>query len=445
VIVVVGGGWAGCAAAVELARRGFRVELHEGAPMPGGRARTVLRNGLPLDNGEHLLLGACGETLALAAFLHGEARETPWVMAPLSIAPFAADQSNAVSLRTRALPAPLGLLAGLLGAAGLSWRDRLATIRWFGRQRNGGFRCDDGATVAELLADVPRRVRDDLWSPLCVAALNTPPKRASAQVFLNVLREAFGASAQSARTVVPRHGLAAMIPERAVRWLTEQGHAVHLSSRVGLVDSGERVRVSTTAGERDADAAIVAVGPHQLRHVFAAPHAARHAGIAAALAAVGRFAWEPITTVYLGYAEAVDVPRGLVRLDDAPGQWLFDRRDILRRALPDAPPLRGLLSVVVSAHAGAGRQDGDAIATSIAAQLKRLRPGMPAPCWSQVVSERRATYACTPGLERPACGALGGRVYLAGDYTYPAFPATLEAAVRSGIAAARAAAADLSN
>ena len=411
--------------------------------MPGGRARTVIRDGLPLDNGEHLLLGAYGETLALAEFLHGDARETPWVMAPLSIAPFSADQPNAVSFRARALPAPLGLLAGLLGATGLTWPERAATIRWFARQRKGGFRSRDDATVSELLAGLPRRVRDDLWSPLCIAALNTPPQRGSAQMFLNVLREAFGASAQSALAVAPRHGLGATIPERAVRWLGQRRPDVHLSSRARIVALGNGVRLSTAAGERHADAAIVAVGPHQLGHAFAAPLAASHAGIAAALDAVGRFAFEPITTVYLGYAKAVDVPRGLVRLDDAPGQWLFDRRDVLQRALADAPALRGLLSVVVSAHAAAGRQDAGAMAASIAAQLSRLRPGMPAPCWSQVVTERRATYACTPALARPACGALGGRLYLAGDYTYPAFPATLEAAVRSGIAAARTAMADL--
>jgi predicted NAD/FAD-dependent oxidoreductase len=72
-----------------------------------------------------------------------------------------------------------------------------------------------------------------------------------------------------------------------------------------------------------------------------------------------------------------------------------------------------------------------------------LQPSLPPLCWSQVITERRATYACEPALARPACGRLADRVYLAGDYTYAAFPATLEAAVRSGVAAAQAVAEDL--
>jgi monoamine oxidase len=72
-----------------------------------------------------------------------------------------------------------------------------------------------------------------------------------------------------------------------------------------------------------------------------------------------------------------------------------------------------------------------------------LRPSLPPLRWSQVIAEKRATYSCVPATAHPQCGRLTGRVYLAGDYTYPAFPATLEAAVRSGVAAARAVIADV--
>jgi squalene-associated FAD-dependent desaturase len=444
VIAVIGGGWAGCAAAVELARRGFRVELHEASATPGGRARTVVRDGLPLDNGEHLLVGAYTATLALAARLHEGARESPWIIAPLAIRPFSTAQRNRLALRARKLPAPLGLGVGLLGAASLSWRERVAALRWFARQRRARFRCDEPMTVSELLADLPHRVRDELWAPLCVAALNTPPQRASAQVFLNVLREAFGGGSRAALTVVPRRGLGAAIPERAMQWLAARHHAVHLSSTVRILSADDRVCMASATGEVSADAVVVAVGPHQLAVAFDAAFARANRSVGDALGAVTRFAWEPITTVYLGYPVPVDVPRGLVRLDDAPGQWLFDRGDILLRAAsPPAPALQALLSVVVSAHRDDDRVDAAARTAAIDAQLRRLDRRMPAPCWSQVITERRATYACEPALARPACGRLADRVYLAGDYTYAAFPATLEAAVRSGVAAAQAVAEDL--
>jgi squalene-associated FAD-dependent desaturase len=442
-IVVIGGGWSGCAAAVELARHGYCVELDESAPVLGGRARAVERGGLPLDNGEHLLLGAYADTLELASLVHDHARSAPWIRAPLAIRPFSPDQRNALSLRARRLPAPLGLAAGLLGAAGLSWRERIATIRWFARQRSAGFRVAEKATVAQLLETLPARVRDDLWSPLCIAALNTPPAQASAQVFLNVLREAFGGAAHAAEMIVPRGGLAAAIPERAAHWLAARGHVVRVSSRVRVETVAGGVRLVRSTGVAHADAAIVAVGPHQLAAAFDPPLVRADHAIAAAVQDVRRFAWEPITTVYLGYAAEVAVPAGcLVRLDDAPGQWLFDRADILARAVASTArvPVRALLSVVISAHEAVRHP---ALVKGIDAQLRRLHRGLPALVWSQVIEEKRATYACVPALARPACGHLSGRLYLAGDYTYAAFPATLEAAVRSGRAAARALARDL--
>src|SRR4029079_18027357 len=94
-----------------------------------------------------------------------------------------------------------------------------------------GFRCDPATTVDALLAELSPRVRDNLWAPLCVAALNTPPQRASAQSFLNVVRETFGAGAAATATVVPRNGLGDAIPERAAQWLVARGHAAHTAPR----------------------------------------------------------------------------------------------------------------------------------------------------------------------------------------------------------------------
>lgn len=444
VIIVIGGGWAGCAAAIELAQSGRRVGLHEAAATLGGRARGVARDGLPLDNGEHLLLGAYVETLRLAEIVRDERAPSPWRTAPLAISPFSPRVENAFSLRMRQLPAPFGLLAGVLGARGLTWPARLATVRWFARLRSGGFTCDPDATVARLIEDLPARVRDELWAPLCVAALNTPPAQASATVFMNVLREAFGGAPDAAKMIVPRNGLATAFPDAALRWLRERGHDVQLSSRLRVVGTDE-LRLQNSAGEMRADAAIVAVGPHQLAGAFEPSLAARDARVAAALRDVGSFEWQPIVSVYVGYPGDVPLPRGLVRLDDDPGQWVFRRDDILHRATPSAarPAIGTLLSVVISAHGAHDALDHPSLVAAVDRQLRRLRPSLPPLGWSQVIAEKRATYSCVPALTHPEAGRLSGRVYLAGDYTYAAFPATLEAAVRSGVRAARAVIADI--
>ena len=437
-IVVIGGGWAGCAAAVGLAQAGHPVELHEAAATLGGRARGVHRDGLPLDNGEHLLLGAYVDTLALAAVVHDA--PPAWKTVPLSLKPFAPGQARALSLSTAGLPAALALPIAFARAGGLSLGERIATIRWLLRQRRRGWRCKAGTTVAELLAAEPWPVRDLLWDPVCIAALNTPPGCASAQVFLNVLRETFGADARATSIVVPQSGLAGIVPEAAARWLVGHGHGVRRStrSRITRIDA-DGVVVDVNGQSMRAVAVVVAVGPHQLASAFTPEIGSTNMAVSHALDAVRRFSYEPITTVYLGYATPLRLGNGLLRLDDRPGQWIFDRGDILDRAAASTarPVMRSLVSVVISTKGPVPRGHGD-LAAAVDSQLRRLQPALAGPVWSQVIEEKRATYACVPDLARPACGRLDERIYLAGDYTYAAFPATLEAAVRSGRIAAQA-------
>ena len=440
-IAVIGGGWAGCAAAVALADAGHAVELHEAAVALGGRARAVVRDGLPLDNGQHLLLGAYSETLDFAATIRDAGSPPAWAIEPLMLRPLTPLQRNRLSLSTRYAPAPLALAAALVRARGLSLRARLATVRWFVAQRRRGFRCDPSQSVAELFADAPAAVRDGLWYPLCLAALNTPPARASAQIFLNVVRETFGAGARATALVLPREGLAEAVPEAAARWLAARGHPVRRSTRTRVRRiEPDGVLLEAAGQPMRAEAIVVAVGPHQLPSVFPSDVDGGGASICETLATVSRFEYEPITTVYLGYADPLALPRGLLRLDDEPGQWIFERGDVLARAATSAtrPPLQSLVSVVLSARGPHSALDHPALVAASDAQLRRLLPRTPPLAWSKVIEEKRATYACAPGLARPACGRLAERVYLAGDYTYGAFPATLEAAVRSGRIAARA-------
>jgi len=434
-IPVIGAGWAGCAAALALAEAGYRVALYESAGTLGGRARRVVCEGLPLDNGQHLMLGAYVETRKGIATVHN--CQPPLRQQRLSLVPFAPAQANAITLRSRRLPPPFHLLLGLLMAQGLAIADRIATVRWFARLRRDGYRCPPGATVAELLGDLPPRVRELLWAPLCVSALNTPPAQASAQVFANVLRSTFDGSAEASDVLAPSVDLSELFPEAVSRWLVLRGHDVHLRTEVAVARIGTRAVTLKAGSEKiHADAAIVAVGPHQLARVFAAEARAGDASIAGAIAQVDQLAWEPIVTVYLGYAGAVDMPSGLVRLDDAPGQWVFDRRDVLARGAAGAPALAGLLAVVISARGAHEILDQNSLVAAVDAQLRRMRPTLPQFVWTQVITEKRATYACTPTADRPSAGRLTHGIYLAGDYTDHEFPATLEAAVRSGRAAA---------
>ena len=443
-IPIIGGGWAGCAAAQRLVEQGYRVALHEMSPTLGGRARRVVRDGLPLDNGQHLLLGAYVEAQRAITVANGDATGSRLVRQSLAIAPFAPTQPDAIAFHARRLSPPWGLLAGLLSAQGLSWRERIATARWFADLRKRAYRVDEGATAAEVIATAPSGVRARLLNPLCISALNTVPVRASAQMFANVLRVAFNGASGSSDMLLPSTDLASVFPDGVARMLAAHGDAIHLRSEATIVENRERdVRLRIGDVDVHAPAAIVAVAPHQLARVFE-PQLRADASITQALDQVARLEWEPIVTVYLGYASRIDLPAALVQLDGAPGQWIFDRRDVLACAQPNAPSLAALLAVVISARGEHDTLGNPEVVAAVDAQLRRLRPSMPALVWSQVIAERRATYSCTPTATRPRPGRLVAGIYLAGDYTDQEFPATLEAAVRSGRFAAEALVRDLS-
>ena len=428
-IAVIGGGWAGCAAAVELARHGQRVTLFEAARTLGGRARRVEHDGRRLDNGQHILLGAYTETLRLLKLVGVDA-DTAFLRLPLQMRYPAGRGMDFLAPR---LPAPLHLLVALLRADGLLREDKLALARFSTTARWMGWQLHADCTVTELLErfDQTPRLTQLMWRPLCIAALNTPPERASAKVFLNVLRDSLGARRSASDMLLPRCDLSALFPEQAAAYLGRQAGVVHRGVQAGsIVRQARQWRIEgegLTGLQTEFDAVVLATGPS---------HAARllegHAGIT-----VPAFAYEPITTCYLQYSPTLRLAHPFLALvDSAPlghwGQFVFDRGQ-----LDDAQA--GLLAVVVSASAEAIAQGHDELANALAQQLAGALgvAELAAPLWRQVISEKRATFSCTPSLARPLNATAQPDLVLAGDYTAGDYPATLEMAVRSGVQAAR--------
>ncbi len=437
-VAVAGGGWAGCAAAVELARQGCRVTLFEAARSLGGRARGVELRGLALDNGQHILLGAYRESLRLMKRV-GVDEKTAFLRLPVQMRyPEGGDGMDFAAPR---LPAPLHLAFALLRAKGLDRNDKLALARFNSAGRWMGWQLDNDCTVLELLErfDQTERLARLMWRPLCIAALNTPPERASANVFLAVLRDSLGARRRAASDMLlPRLPMGALFPEPAGAWLErqDQGHSVRLGVKVAGIKRDGNGWLVESGGDAPAerfDAVVLATpAPVSAALLAGLPEAAELAGQLEA------FTHEPIATCYLQYAPGTRLALPFYALLDDPaanrwGQFVFDRAQ-----LDSAQD--GLLAVVVSAAAEAASLPREQLAAAIANQLAQDlgRPELATPAWTQLITEKRATFSCTPGLVRPGnTTALPGLV-LAGDYTASDYPATLETAVRSGQAAATA-------
>jgi squalene-associated FAD-dependent desaturase len=435
---VIGGGWAGCSAAVALAQAGYKVTLFEAARTLGGRARAVDVHGKHVDNGQHILLGAYSETLRLLRVV-GIDPATALLNLPLQMR--YPPGGNGMDFVAPRLPAPLHLAIALLRAKGLTGADKMSLARFSTTARWMDWRLHNDCSVSELLErfDQTDRLIALMWRPLCLAALNTPPERASAQVFLNVLRDSLGARRTASDMLLPRADLSALFPTAAAAWIAKRGGAVRTGAKVGTVSQhGQGWKVDVSGNDVDGhwsvyvDVAVMAGGAPSTAVLLG------KLGQDALASQLMAFDYEPITTCYLQYAPGTTLALPFYALLDDPasaawGQFVFDRGQL-------DPAQSGMLSVVVSAARDAGAMDRAALTAAIATQLAAVfrRPELASPAWSQVITEKRATFACTPALARPANDIGLPGLAIAGDYTACDYPATLEAAVRSGSGAAQA-------
>ena len=438
-VAVIGAGWAGCAAAVEATRLGHSVTLFESARMAGGRARRVDSsvNGQPLalDNGQHILIGAYTETLRLMQTL-GVDPGSSLLRQPLRLQfpngeglAFPRSAVFAAWPGGPRWPAAWQAAWGIAMARGWAWGDKVSLLRLALRWRAGGFACAPGLSVAALCKGLSPRALRGLVEPLCVSALNTPAERASAQVFLRVLKDALFSQPGGADLLLPRTDLSALLPDAALAWLTERGPAPRLGARVQALTrsaTGWQLSASGSADldntEENFDAVLLACPPQEAARLATgtmADWAAQAAGLQ----------HEPIATVYArvvpGESAANKLPQPMLALQcsaDAPAQFVFDRGQLGGPA--------GLLAFVVSASVG----DKALLSAQVLAQ-GQAQLGLQLEL-VQTIVEKRATFACTPGLLRPAAQIAPG-LLACGDYVAGPYPATLEGAVRSGLQAAR--------
>ena len=416
-VAVVGAGWAGLAAAVTLAEHGVRATVFEASRSLGGRARRVSLDGVDLDNGQHVLIGAYRETLRLMRKVGADPDEL------LLRLPLELRYADGFHLRAPRLPYPLNLFVALLRAKGMPLAQAFSALRFMAALRARRFRVEPDRSVAQLLDEHRQAgaLRSHLWEPLCVSALNTPLGSASAQVFLNVLRDGLAGARDASDLLIARSDLGRVFPEPAAQYVRARGGEILLGTPVRRIErtpGGFRLNdMQTFSG------VVIACGPHQ-----AGPLLVQLPEIGGALAAIDAFAYEPIVTCYLQYPESVLLPSPMLGFNGGMVQWVFDRGRL------GGP--KGLLAAVISASGAHQQLTKEELTARIEIELKATLGELPSPRWSQVITEKRATFSCTPALARPRVATAIPRLLLAGDYLAGEYPGTLEAAVLSGVAAA---------
>ena len=436
-VCVIGGGWAGIAAAIEACAAGGGVSLIEAAPQLGGRARTVeIDMGfgpVRLDNGQHLMMGAYRETLALIT------RVAPDAGQRLRREPLALRDPDGFALQAARLPAPLHLAVAFARARGLGLAGRVACVRLMLNLWRNAWRVPDGETVAQLLERTgqPSWLIDRLWHPLCVSALNTPTGVACARTFAAVLRDTLGAARAASDFILPAGTLGDCLPEPATAWLTARGARILLRTPARSIERrGSEWHIALPDGVLSARAVVLAVPlANSARLMGSAAGSNDVPEIHALCHDLSSFRSIPIATTYLAWPETGVSPlpswtmlgvRGPQATAAPRGDWLFDRG--VQRG-------HRIASVVVS-NAAATEGSLAALTEAVSASTTQALQ-LPAPAHAFTIFERRATFACVPErpvINQPIGGNLPG-LWLAGDYTEHDYPATIESAVRSGLRA----------
>ena len=517
-IAVVGAGWAGLAAAIELLAAGHQPVILEAAPACGGRARGIASGwqgrfataatasldaagtSLAFDNGQHLVIGAYSSLLALLARVGVSESEV------FERLPFRLDDGAGL-----VIPGPG--LAGLLRAKGLSWPLRMTLVRVLTGiviARERALAAARGKSVATWSRDSghPPALLATLWQPLVISTMNTPTDQACAETFVRVLADSLAGGRGASDFLIPHGTLSTAFVDPALAWLRGRGVLVRNGCDIRaitrdeggyrLITSRDRVGDGAGAGStagatgtatataaaaaaatvtaaasddslsgfdgivlatppanaarilrgRGAEAGIGRTGSRQAGPGPTGDRAAKE--LSSLLLALEAFDYRPITTVNLGWrdrsngrdATAADVevaaadspadrwqrlPVATLLHDDPQrfrfGQWLFRR--------PDRAGWR-IGAVVISDSAAAIERSREALARDASRQLSDALALPPADVYA-VFHEKRATIAAVHDRPRLAAEVPGHPgIVLAGDYRYHAYPATLEAALRSG-------------
>jgi len=427
-LAIIGAGWSGLAAAVEAVAAGHQVTVFESGRTLGGRARALpvtLPDGQPalLDNGQHILIGAYTEALRLMRLV-GVDPESAMLRMPLRM-----EFPDGRGLRLPDWPAPLDALAGITRARGWSVADKWSLLRCAIGWQLHGFTCPPDTNVAELCGGLTPRVMAELIDPLCVSALNMAPAQAGGQVFLRVLRDSMFGARGGSHLLLPRADLGSLFPQSASQWAVARGAEIRLGERVqactavcGLWmvqgDLYDKLVIATSAP--DAGRLVRTVVP-------SLPAEVQQSALDWARTALA-LEHTAITTVY-AWGEGVALPGPMLALRSGldpggpdPAQFVFDRGQLGGPA--------GLLAFVISASTDDRDTAQRLTLQQASAQLGlKLEP-------VQTVVEKRATFACTPGLHRPGMQIAPG-LRACGDYVEGPYPATLEGAVRAGVAVIR--------
>lgn len=450
-VIIIGGGFAGLSAAVELSSAGFPVTLIEQRRFLGGRAYSFFdkNSGLELDNGQHILMGCYEQTFRFLEKIG--ASDNLFFQKNLCV-DFLDTNGNTYRLDCLPLPAPLHILSGILRFKAISISERIRMLNMakgvlFGNATNTAH----DLTITEWLKRLGQgeKARETLWDIVTLATMNEHPDQSSAAIFRNVMKHAFFSYRRDSRIVLPVVPLSKMFTEAAEIYIRKNGGSIEKGSAVSalLTDNNSVSGVKLKDGRVfRGDYYISAVPYYSVQRLFAGIEGTKGTVFSGTefnsvpnvpfVPSIPGLSPSPIISIHLLFNKSL-TEYSFAALLNSPIQWVFNKEKIFRDAA-----YRGLLSIVIS---GAHQYIDVSSEELVEMALRELKKVIPATSTakllrSKVIKERHATFSPQPGIDkhRPSQKTAIKNLFLAGDWTDTGLPATIEGAVLSGHKCAKA-------
>ncbi len=440
-LLIIGGGFAGLAAAVDLAEAGKRALLLERRAFLGGRAYsfTDKTTGDTIDNGQHLMMGCYHHALGFLEKIGATGKLKFQASPKVDFLQERQDGVRRASFKCPPMPAPLHLLAGLARLATIGWSDRLKALR-VGlelRRLNGNRSGLAGITVREWLDRLgqTRRMQSRFWDLVALATLNESPERASADMFAHVLDQAFMHTRCDSSMVISRVGLSDLYTNDARAFIEARGGEVRLNADVAQIEfeNDRALGVRMRNGELIVAEMVISAVPYfALRKMLPS----RVIESCEGFSNLAQFRSAPIVSINLWYDEPV-TDLEFAGLLDSEIEWVFNKNAI---AGEQGRKRQHLALVISAAHRAAQKTKAELIAMAVD-EMRRFFPAArnQRPAHAYVIREHDATISHTPDTAalRPSQRTRFENFFLAGDWTDTGLPATIEGAVWSGQECAR--------
>jgi squalene-associated FAD-dependent desaturase len=417
-VIVIGGGFAGLTSATYLAKNNFKVTLLESSPKLGGRAYSFLDKdtNTVIDNGQHILMGCYNETLrflkVIGAIKNFKFQKNLQVN-------FVKENFELVPLKSFPIFYPFNLLIGLLNFKAISFSERLSLLEVFIKLPFISSNKFSRLNVKPWLEkeNQSKQVQDAFWKILAVGALNTSIEKASAEIFIDILKQIFLRGNRATTIVLPEYGLSDSYCNDAEKFIIKNIGQVKISETVThIILKGDLISEIQTANDTftDFDFVITAIPAFSLSKILDENSKINYP----------EFSYSSIFNIHLWHSDK-SFPSGFYGLINSPVHWVFNKGTHLNLVISDANNL-----VLKS---------DEEIFEMIKTELKKFFHLSPEMITNyKIIKEKRATFIPSEDVlrQRPSQKTNIKNLVLAGDWVDTKLPSTIESAVKSGRIAA---------